>query len=303
LLSEGEEETISHLEQFVEDNPERFACDVAVIADIGPQEVGRPGLTTALRGDVACTLTVRTLANPVHSGMFGGAAPDAMTAMIRILDSLHDENGDTVIAGVDSGHWSGADMDEPVYRSGSSILPGVDYLGTGTLSDRIWMKPSVTVLGMDLPSTAEASNVLLPEVTARLSMRIMPGSDADTQLDALMNHLRSQRPWNCEVTVEKVKAGHPFAVDESHPAIAAAIDALGEAYGSPVESIGSGASIPLVASLQKIAPEAAIVLWGVEDTKQSRIHASDESVDPDEIQRMIVAQTLFLRKLAASSAS
>ncbi len=300
ILVEGEEETISHLEDFVEANPDLFACDAAVIADIGGQEAGRPGLTTALRGDVACTVTVRTLANPVHSGMFGGAAPDAMTAMIRILDTLHDGNGDTVIPGVDASAWSGADMDEPVYREGSSILPGVDYLGTGSLSDRIWAKPSVTVLGMDLPTTAEASNVLLPAVTAKLSMRIVPGSDGDAQLDALMAHLRSQRPWNCVVEVEKVKVGHAFAVDESHPAIEAATDALREAYGRDVESIGSGASIPLVASLKKVAPDAAIVLWGAEDTKQSRIHASDESVDPAEIQRMIVAQTLFVRKVSAA---
>ena len=300
ILVEGEEETISHLEEFVEANPDLFGCDVAVIADIGPQSVGRPGLTTALRGDVACTVTVRTLANPVHSGMFGGAAPDAMTAMIRILDTLHDENGDTVIPGVDSGRWVGAAMDEGVYRDGSAILPGVEFLGTGSLSDRIWMKPSVTVLGMDLPNTAEASNVLLPEVTAKLSMRIIPGSDADAQLDALMDHLRAQRPWNCEVMVEKIKTGHPFAVDESHPAIVAAKDALSEAYGAQVESIGSGASIPLVASLQKVAPGAAIILWGVEDTELSRIHASDESVDPAEIERMIVAQTLFIEEFARS---
>jgi acetylornithine deacetylase/succinyl-diaminopimelate desuccinylase-like protein len=300
ILIEGEEETISHLEAFVEANPDLFAADAYVIADIGPQRVGRPGLTTALRGDVACTVTVRTLANPVHSGMFGGAAPDAMTAMIRILDTLHDEQGDTVIDGVDHRSWSGADMEEDVYREGSAILPGVEFLGTGTLSDRIWAKPSVTVLGMDLPSTAEASNVLLPEVTAKLSMRIVPGSDADAQLEALMAHLRAQRPWNCEVLVEKVKAGHPFAVDEQHPAIVAAKGALEEAYGASVESIGSGASIPLVASLQKVAPGAAIVLWGVEDTAQSRIHASDESVDPAEIERMIVAQTLYVEKFAAS---
>ena len=301
ILVEGEEETISHLEAFVEANPDLFAADAYVIADIGPQRVGRPGLTTALRGDVACTLTVRTLANPVHSGMFGGAAPDAMTAMVRILDSLHDENGDTVIPGVGSGHWSGADMDEEVYRDGSSILPGVEFLGTGSLSDRIWMKPSVTVLGMDLPNTAEASNVLLPEVTAKLSMRIVPGADGDAQLEALMAYLRSQRPWNCEVEVTKVKVGQPFAVDESHPAIVAAASALEEAYGAPVESIGSGASIPLVASLQKVAPDGAIVLWGAEDTAQSRIHASDESVDPGEIERMIAAQTLFIVKLAEAS--
>ncbi|MDR7190075.1 acetylornithine deacetylase/succinyl-diaminopimelate desuccinylase-like protein [Microbacterium sp. BE35] len=298
ILVEGEEETISHLEAFVEANPEKFAADAYVIADIGPQAPGRPGLTTALRGDVACTVTVRTLANPVHSGEFGGAAPDALTAMIRILDSLHDENGDTVIPGVGSGHWDGAEMDEDVYRGGSAILPGVEFLGTGSLSDRIWAKPSVTVLGMDVPNTTEASNVLLNEVKAKLSMRIIPGSDGDAQLEALMAHLRSQRPWNAEVVVEKVKVGHPFAVDESHPAIVAAEDALREAYGADVEPIGSGASIPLVASFKKIAPDAAIVLWGAEDTAYARIHASDESVDPKEIERMIVAQTLFIREFA-----
>jgi acetylornithine deacetylase/succinyl-diaminopimelate desuccinylase-like protein len=300
ILVEGEEETISHLEAFVEDNPGLFEADAYVIADIGPQRVGRPGLTTALRGDVACTVTVRTLANPVHSGMFGGAAPDAMTAMIRILDTLHDENGDTAIAGVDSSRWEGADMDEAVYREGSAILSGVDFLGTGSLSDRIWAKPSVTVLGMDLPNVDEASNVLLPEVKAKLSMRIVPGADGDAQLEALMAHLRAQRPWNCEVDVQKVKVGHAFAVDASHPAIVAAEAALEAAYGAPVENIGSGASIPLVASLKKVSPDAAILLWGAEDTAQSRIHASDESVDPAEIERMIVAQTLFIRNLADS---
>ena len=300
ILVEGEEETISHLEAFVEANPEKFAADAYVIADIGGQVVGRPGLTTALRGDVACTGTVRTLKFPVHSGLFGGAAPDAVTAMIRILDTLHDENGDTVIPGVDTSSWDGAAMEEWVYRDGSAILDGVDYLGTGSLSDRVWAKPSVTVLGMDLPTTAEASNVLLPEVTAKLSMRIVPGSDGEAQLEALMNHLRSQRPWNCEVEVNRVKVGHAFAVDQTHPAIVAANDALEEAYGTAVESIGSGASIPLVASLKKVAPDAAIILWGAEDTAKARIHASDESVDPEEIARMIAAQVLFIEKFVAA---
>ena len=285
---------------FVEANPDKFSADAYVIADIGPQVVGKPGITTALRGDVACTIEVSTLGVPVHSGLFGGAAPDAMTAFIRIIDTLHDENGDTVIPGVSSSTWAGADMDEPLYRDGSTILPGVDFLGTGSLADRIWAKPSVTVLGIDVPNTVEASNVLLPKVKARLSMRIIPGADADAELDALMNHLRSQRPWNCQVVVEKVKAAKPFAVDESHPAVVAAKDALKVAYGDEVESIGSGASIPLVASFKKIAPDAAIILWGAEDAAQSRIHASDESVDPAEIERMIVAQTLFVKEFAAS---
>jgi acetylornithine deacetylase/succinyl-diaminopimelate desuccinylase-like protein len=129
-------------------------------------------------------------------------------------------------------------------------------------------------------------------------MRVIPGSDADAQLEALMAHLRAQRPWNCEVVVERVKVGRPYAVDESHPGIVAAIDALAKAYGADVESIGSGASIPLVSSLQKVAPGSAVVLWGAEDVALSRIHASDESVDPTEIEKMIVAQTLFIEEFA-----
>ncbi len=81
------------------------------------------------------------LAKLAHSGLFAGAAPDVPTAMIRILDTLHDEDGDTVIPGADSASRDGAAMDESVYREGSAILPGVDLLVTGSLADRVWMKP------------------------------------------------------------------------------------------------------------------------------------------------------------------
>ncbi|GAA1651446.1 M20/M25/M40 family metallo-hydrolase [Microbacterium flavum] len=301
VLVEGEEETISHLEGFVESNPDRFRFDVAVIADVGPQAVNRPALTTAMRGDVSCTLTVSTLSAPVHSGLFGGAAPDAMTAMIRILDGLHDDNGDTVIPGVESHDWSGAHMDEAIYRQGSAILDGVDYLGTGSLSDRVWARPSVTVIGMDVPSTAEGGNVLIPSVKARLSLRIAPGTDPEAQLDALMSHLRAQAPWNCRVEVARVKAGSNFQADTDAPAIHAAEEALREVYGAEVEQIGSGGSIPLVASLLRCSPSASVVLWGAQDTEHARIHASDESVDPAELERMIAAQVLLLRRLGAEA--
>jgi len=209
LLVEGEEETISHLEDFVEANPELFACDAFVIADMGNQEVGRPALTTALRGEVSCTVRVRTLDHAVHSGLFGGAAPDALVALIRILGTLHDNLGNTIVPGVTTGDWPGADFDEARYRDSSGLLAGVDLIGTGSLASRLWSKPSVTVIGIDAPSVQEASNVLLPEATAKISMRVVPGADADRDLEALMEHLRSVAPWNVIVEVEKVKVGWP----------------------------------------------------------------------------------------------
>lgn len=298
LLLEGEEETISHLEGFVEANPELFACDAFVIADMGNQEVGRPALTTGLRGEVSCTVRVRTLDHPVHSGLFGGAAPDALVALIRILGTLHDDQGNTIVPGVTTGDWPGADFDEARYRDSSGLLDGVDLIGTGSLASRLWSKPSATVIGIDAPSVQEASNVLLPEATAKISMRVVPGADADQDLEALMEHLRSAAPWNVVVEVDKVKAGWPSAVDMSGPAMRTASAALEAAFGRPAEQIGSGGSIPLVATLRKVAPAADVLLWGAQDMALSRIHASNESVDPGEIEDMVVAQILTLQGLA-----
>ena len=297
VLVEGEEETISHLEDFVDANPEMFDCDAFVIADMGNQAVGRPALTTALRGEVSCTVRVRTLAFPVHSGLFGGAAPDALVALIKMLATLHDDAGDTVVPGVATGIWAGADVDEDVYHASSGIVDGVDLVGTGTLSSRLWAKPSATVIGIDAPSVAEASNILIPEATAKVSMRIVPGADAEHELDLLVSHLRSVAPWHVEVEVTPLKAGWPFAVDMDGPAVLAATAGLAEAFGSAVEALGSGGSIPLINSLKNACPRAEVILWGAEDTKLARIHASNESVDPAEIERMITAQVLTLQQL------
>ena len=299
ILIEGEEETISHLEDFVDANPEMFDCDAFVIADMGNQAVGRPALTTALRGEVSCTVTVRTLAFPVHSGLFGGAAPDALVALIKMLATLHDDAGDTVVPGVATGEWPGADVDADVYQSSSGILDGVDLVGTGSLSSRLWSKPSATVIGIDAPGVAEASNILIPEATAKVSMRIVPGSDADHELDLLVRHLESVAPWHVQVEVTPVKAGWPFAVDMDGPAVQAAEAGLTEAFGRAVETIGSGGSIPLINSLKKACPRADVILWGAEDTRLARIHASNESVDPAEIERMITAQVLTLQQLGS----
>lgn len=299
ILIEGEEETISHLEEFVDANPEMFDCDAFVIADMGNQAVGRPALTTALRGEVSCTVKVRTLAFPVHSGLFGGAAPDALVALIKMLATLHDDAGDTVVPGVATGDWPGADVDAEVYQSSSGILDGVDLVGTGSLSSRLWSKPSATVIGIDAPGVAEASNILIPEATAKVSMRIVPGSDADHELELLVQHLESVAPWHVQVEVTPVKAGWPFAVDMGGPAVLAAEAGLAQAFGRPVETIGSGGSIPLINSLKKACPRADVILWGAEDTKLARIHASNESVDPAEIERMITAQVLTLQQLGS----
>lgn len=300
VLVEGEEETVSHLEEFVEHHPELVQCDAFVIADMGNQTVGRPALTTALRGDVSCTVTVRTLDHPLHSGLFGGPVPDALLALIRMLATLHDEHGNTVVPGVTAREWDGAEPDEKVFTDSAEMLPGVQLIGDGSLGSRLYSKPSATVLGIDAPTVAGSSNVLIPTARAKVAMRIVPGADAGREQLCLLEHLRSVAPWGVQVEVEPVAQGWPFAVDETHPAVQAAEESLTEAFGgASVERLGCGGSIPLINTLAAVCPGAGVVLWGAEDMAQARIHASDESVDPAEIARMVVAQVLMLQRLAA----
>ncbi len=298
LIVEGMEETESNLEAFVEAHPELFRCDVFVVADMGNLRVGEPVLTTALRGDVSCVVTVSTLEHPLHSGVFGGAAPDAMMALARLLSSLQDDAGDVIVEGVTGGVWDGGDLGEDAFRASADLLPGVGLIGVDRVGDRLWAKPSINAIGIDTTSIAQSSNVLHPSASAKISMRIVPGTDPEQELAALVRHLETHAPWGARVEVTPMKTAPAFLVATDGPAYAAAREAMSEAFGMPCDEAGSGGSIPLLQTLAEASPGAEFVLWGPEDVTLSRIHASDESVDPAEIESMIVAQVLLLEKLA-----
>jgi acetylornithine deacetylase/succinyl-diaminopimelate desuccinylase-like protein len=298
LILEGMEETDSNLEAFVEAHPELFACDLFVICDMGNLRVGEPTLTTTLRGEVVCVVMLRTLQHPLHSGEFGGPAPDAMMALARLLATLHDQDGNVAVEGVSSFAWEGTDIAAEDFRAGADLLAGVGLTGSGPVGARLWSRPSVSAIGIDMTSIAGSSNVLIPEARAKLSMRIVPGSDPLRELDALVRHLESHAPWGAQVEVDRVDAVPGFRCATDGPAYAAARRALEEAYGRAPEEAGSGGSIPLLQTLQQAAPNAEFVLWGPEDRAAARIHASDESVDPSEIERMILAQAFLLQRLA-----
>ena len=301
LILESMEETESNLEAFVEANPEMFACDVFIICDMGNLKVGEPALTTALRGDVACVVTVRTLQHPLHSGVFGGPAPDAMMALAKLLTTLIDDEGNVAVDGVSRYSWDGADLSEDEYRASADLLDGVQLIGSGSVASRLWSFPSISAIGVDMTTIAGSSNVLIPEASAKLSMRIVPGSDPNKELDALVHHLESHAPWGAQVEVRRTKAAPPFVCQTDGPAYTAARQALETAYGKSPAEAGSGGSIPLLRTLQQAAPGAEFILWGAEDVAASRIHASDESVDPTEIEKLVISQAQLIQILAESA--
>lgn len=300
VLIEGEEEFGGNIEGLLTANPGLAQVDAFVINDGGNMKGGEPEMTVALRGIVSCDVSVRTLKEMAHSGAYGGAAPDSLMALIRILDSLLDEHGNVAVEGLTRFEWDGADLDEEVYRAAAGMLPGVGLMGTGSLATRLWSRPSVTAIGLDATPTAAASNSLMPEAKARISLRTAPGSDPAESLRLLMAHLHANAPWNVEVVTAPVNTGDAFLGNAGGPVFTAAQEAASEAFGHEVKETGSGGTIPLLTTLQRIAPDAEFVIWGPGD-ERSQVHAANESLDLGELQRMIVAETLLLEKLGAAS--
>jgi acetylornithine deacetylase/succinyl-diaminopimelate desuccinylase-like protein len=302
VVVEGEEETDSHLDSFVEQHPELFAADVYVIGDGGNEEVGVPVLEVTTRGAVSFDVEVRTLQRPVHSGLFGGGAPDALTALIRMLATLHDDAGDVAVPGLYGHEWPGTGTDEQLFRTAAGLLDGAELVGSGSLASRLWSRPAVSVIGLDAPRVEGAVNALVPRARATVSMRIPPGADPDTESEILLAHLRAAAPWGVEVTFGEVRAWEGWRTRDDGPGFAAAADAMAAVYGRRPGTIGSGGSIPLLTTLQNLNPDAEFVLWGAEDGAGANIHSADESVDLAELERAALAEALFLARLGSRSA-
>ncbi|MCF4007231.1 dipeptidase [Corynebacterium uropygiale] len=298
VVIEGSEEMGGEgLDTLIEEKPELFAADIIFIADSGNAAVGTPTLTTSLRGGAQVTVTVDTLATPVHSGSFGGAAPDAVAILVRLLDTLRDQQGRTVIEGVDcSATWEGQPYTAEEFRADAGILDGVDIMGAETdqPSDMVWARPAVTITGFTSTPVAEAVNAVPATASARLNLRVPAGmSSADTAAK-LAEHLKNHVSFGAHVTVDVEDVNEPFATDTTGPGLTAFAASLAKAYGQEeCALIGSGGSIPLTCALQAIQPEAEIALFGVEEP-QCTIHSPNESVDPTEIERIAAAEADFL---------
>ena len=238
---------------------------------MGNLEVGEPTVTTSLRGEVSCIVTVSTLRHALHSGVFGGPAPDAMIALARLLSTLHDDEGNVAVDGVSGADWSGMEPSEGGFRTGADLLDGSALIGTGSIGSRLWSRPSISAIGIDTTSIEGSSNVLLPSARAKLSMRIAPDSDPDHELDALVHHLESHVPWGAAVEVERVKSAPAFrCADRTDPAHAAARAALEEAFGKPAGRGRFGRIDPAPADAARVNPDAEFILWGAEDMARAR---------------------------------
>ncbi|MDL9937561.1 dipeptidase [Gordonia sp. ABSL1-1] len=299
IIGEGsEEQGTGGLEDFVPKNADLLRADTILVCDSGNFAVGKPSLTTTLRGIANVVVTVETLGSAMHSGMFGGAAPDALAALIAMLATLRDADGNTTVAGLDNTQvWSGVDYPAQQFRTDATVLDGVDLVGSGSVSEMVWARPALTVLGIDCPPVVGSSASIVPRARARLNLRVPPGMDSQYAQDALITHLQQAAPWNVRVGFDREAVGSPFVGSTEGIGYDTLVDSMQTAYGTDVLLQGQGGSIPLCNVFQSTFADAEIMLMGVEEP-QCLIHAPNESVDPTEIEHMALVEALFLRDYA-----
>lgn len=298
LFIEGEEEVASAtLPQLLEQYQDRLKADVIVIADSGNWDIGVPALTTSLRGLIRVDVEVRTLTHAVHSGMWGGLAPDAIMAMVRLLNSLWDESGAPAVAGLVSGPAADVEYPEDRLRAESGAVDSLEWVGQGPAVERLWTQPAITVTGFDAPKVAGASNTMTPLARARVTIRIAPGDTSANAVARLEEHLRAHTPWGASLSTTLVDTGEPIALPADGPAYDAARAAFTEAWdGTAPVDMGVGGSIPFIAEFLEAFPQASVLVTGVEDP-DTRAHGANEGLHLAEFERVVLAETLLLRNL------
>ncbi len=298
LFIEGEEEFGSRsFTSILDRHAAILNSDIIVVADSDNRSVDIPSLTVSLRGNVAFSLTVSTLEHASHSGMLGGAVPDAMMAATTLLARLYNEDGSVAIAGLHTHNASVPDFtrDELVHDSG--LKDGVSDIGTGPILSRLWFQPAISITGIDAPTVQNASNTLIPSVTVKISVRIAPGQTSSDAFTHIEKHLRMTVPWGAHLEFSHIDLGDSFLVDSSGSAATLELEALRDAWaGADPVKVGVGGSIPFVADLVERFPDAQILITGVEDPL-SRAHSPNESLSLTVFRRAIVAETLFLLRL------
>jgi acetylornithine deacetylase/succinyl-diaminopimelate desuccinylase-like protein len=295
---EGEEEVgSSHLEEFLEQYSEQLRSDVIVIADAGTWRVGVPAITTSLRGITACIVEVRTLGSAVHSGQFGGAFPDAITTLCRLLATLHDDGGNVSVPGLVAFESDPLDLTEDEVRQQAGAVDGLKSIGDGGWTSRMWSKPAISVLAIDAPRISEAINQLVPVAAAKVSMRLAPGQDGREAEEALRRHLEANVPWGAELVVRSDGFGDAFALATDAPAFEAFREAMATVWDTPPVEMGSGGSIPFVAAFSAQMPGAPVILIGAGDPT-SAFHGPNESQHLGDLEKSILAEAVALRLLA-----
>jgi len=299
MVVEGEEEIGSkNLLAFFEKYKQKIASDVIVVLDTENIEVGLPCITYSLRGIVAVRVDVTSAKLPVHSGMAGGALPDAALALNAILGKLYWGNGPLPIPGFSDSVRPLTDKERKAFgslpwnegkiRQEIGVVPGARLaMETGTtVYEATWRKPSVTVIAQEASSLKGASNQVLPTASAIVSCRIVPDQDPERVAKHIADYLQADAPWGVEVKVTPCGSNPWWMTDPNGPAFEAAMASLRQGFDRDPVAIGCGGSIGFVGPLAELFGGAPALLLGIEDPS-SNAHAPNESLHEGDFKKLM----------------
>jgi acetylornithine deacetylase/succinyl-diaminopimelate desuccinylase-like protein len=311
VLIEGEEEIGSPtLLAFLEAHRDELQSDVLVLADAGNWKVGVPGLTYSLRGLVAADIELRALDGPVHSGMAGGAIPDPVAGLARVLASLVDDRGDLAVEGIwddvrppteaERSPIAGLDDDPEGFGRAMGLREGVGLVGDPgtTLHERLWFRPSLTVIGLDAHPVKGSSNQVIARARARLSLRLVPDQQPARVIEQLRAHVERHVPWGLELRFRSLEGAPAWQTDPTGPAFEAARRALRAGFGVDAVLMGVGGSIPFVGPFADAFGGIPALLLGPSDP-HSRIHGENESLHLADWRSLMRSEVHLLAELAA----
>jgi acetylornithine deacetylase/succinyl-diaminopimelate desuccinylase-like protein len=286
VLLEGEEEVGGEgIAGYVASKPADLKADVALISDTELFAPGLPTLCVGLRGMIYTELEVRGARTDLHSGMYGGAAPNPFVAMAQIIARLKDEHGHILIPGFyddiippspeELAAWKSLPFDEEEYRErevGSRTLVGEEGF---SVLERTWARPTLDVHGIPGGFTGAGAKTVIPaKALAKVSMRLVPGMTPAKAFAQYKNYVEQIAPAGVEVAVRLIHSGDPCLIPVDNPYVQAATRALHEVWGEDTVFIRSGGSIPIVGDFARNLGLPSVMMgFGLPD---DNLHAPNE---------------------------
>ncbi len=287
VFLEGEEESGSpSLEGFLKSHRDELEADVCVVSDTGMWDIDTPALCILLRGLLYLEITLHGPNQDLHSGIYGGAVPNPLNVLTRMLGDLHDDLGRVQIPGFyddldnldDLDHaWKTLDFDEASFLGNAGLSRSSGEAGYSTLG-RIWSRPTCDLNGLFGGYTGAGAKTVIPaKASAKLSCRLVPGQDADKIKDGIRAFLDARLPDDCRYDLEELGAGPALKISTDSAYLKATEAALRDVFGRSPILVGMGGSIPAVGAIREhLGIESILMGFGLAD---DRVHAPNEKFD------------------------
>ncbi len=309
VLFEGEEEVGGEgIAKFVASKPPELKADFALVSDTELFAPGLPTLCVGLRGMIYTELEVKSSRTDLHSGMYGGVAPNAFVSLVHILAKLKDENGHILIPGFyddiippsaeELAAWKSLPFDEEEYRAkevGSKQLVGeAGY----NVMERTWARPTVDIHGIPGGFTGAGAKTVIPaKATAKVSMRLVPGMTPAKAFALYKSYVEKIAPKEVDVDVRLIHSGDPCLIPVNNKYIQAATRALHEVWGKDTVFIRSGGSIPIVGDFDRHLGLPSVMMgFGLPD---DNLHAPNEKFHLKNFELGIISLIRFMEEAGA----